>query len=938
MVLLCPPLPALCLPIPARCLPPPALCLPIPGRALRSTSARGRRGNVWTVASFQRIAWLAIVGVSLAWPADAPAVVLTVTSQRLDVANATQRWSCLRDGDGRIGILTSVRDDATDAPPWRPLFDGLRPLVEGADFDLHPEGWTVVEQSPSRAVILLTGKHPDHGYPWDARLEVDDRTTLVRLVVTCRLDRPIVLRDLEPQFALWMNRPSVKVALDQGPGSIDQGPAERQWGNSFPAAYLWEDGSEAALFVDGGALDWMSPRNLYRFRDCRVATFTDPPRGQTGLGLQVVKRNFHELAAGDIVWDVWIHAARAPEPTLPEALSRLMASFAPLHPSTAPPLVDRFTGRTPSWRTIAAGVDVDLRRRGIAWDDVPLGDAAWNDAPLFPEETVTSLRVATDYGLASSCDPARDRAHVADGWDFSTCHNGLGCWLGHDRIVPDADRRAFLREKLRGLRLFYDSSSGLIRHGTRIPPHVGDKEMAWQSLMFAIETARIWQTLERDDVDPAIGGIALAGTDGLVELAVANDHLFPQWFDPVTKLPLPQADQPELGVVFEPWQLGSYAWLLTEAHGIDGDPRRIKAAAAALTRLSDPRPWRVANARYDVTYDDPTSFPVTEIFGNAWGIAACCRLRAITGEDRYDAVGDAFLDTLLRLTPWYESALRDDPRDRAVRNAGLFRNHAGAFTGSPWENVEAALALSVRIRDDLLRDRVPRTPLLGLMNLQRVNAATFFPRCVPDAAQACPRLTDHPASSLPIEDAYTPEHGGLHGGLGRAVYMAGAAFAYERLFEALGLVDDPDLMLLNLDAVEGAEASLRGLERHFVLFNPTGDTRRVRLSIAPLPAGHYEVGIGAGNAILHTADDLRSGFFLDVAAGDHLLIAVRKGDAAADWDRLAADRRDADSLAAEWAALHRDLRRDGPSESLFLRRDAWRNARASFREGGAVPP
>jgi hypothetical protein len=34
--------------------------------------------------------------------------------------------------------------------------------------------------------------------------------------------------------------------------------------------------------------------------------------------------------------------------------------------------------------------------------------------------------------------------------------------------------------------------------------------------MFAIETARIWQTLDRDDVDPAIGGIALAGTDGLV--------------------------------------------------------------------------------------------------------------------------------------------------------------------------------------------------------------------------------------------------------------------------------------------------------------------------------------------------------------------------------------------------------------------------------------
>ena len=168
--------------------------------------------------------------------------------------------------------------------------------------------------------------------------------------------------------------------------------------------------------------------------------------------------------------------------------------------------------------------------------------------------------------------------------------------------------------------------------------------------------------------------------------------------------------------------------------------------------------------------------------------------------------------------------------------------------------------------------------------------------------------------------------------------MAGAAFAYERLFEALGSIDDPDLMLLNLDAVEGAEASLRGLERHFVLLNPTHDGRRAKLAIAPLPPGRYDVAIGADNAILHTADDLRSGVVVDIAAGDHRLITVRKRDAGSDWARLDADRRDADSLATEWAALHRDLRRDGPTGPLFDRRDAWRKARASFREGAAVPP
>ena len=61
---------------------------------------------------------------------------------------------------------------------------------------------------------------------------------------------------------------------------------------------------------------------------------------------------------------------------------------------------------------------------------------------------------------------------------------------------------------------------------------------------------------------------------------------------------------------------------------------------------------------------------------------------------------DHFLNSLLRMTYWYESALRDDPKDRSLRNAGLFRNHGGAFTGSPWETSEAYLAMTVRLKLD----------------------------------------------------------------------------------------------------------------------------------------------------------------------------------------------------------------------------------------------
>jgi len=870
--------------------------------------------------------WLA------AWGADALAVDLDVTPQRIEVTGSTQRWRCDRDPDGGFRLTTFVRG-RINSSEWNPLFDAGRPLVEGADFDLVPTEISVDQSDAARVVLLLGGRQAEHGFPWEARVAFDDRTPLVHLIVTCHLAVPITLRGLEPQLALWRRKPTVALALDQGPGSIDQGPAARQWGNSFPAAYLWDEGQEAALFIVGESLDWMSPRNLFRFRDCRAACLVDPARGQSGIGLQVVKRNFHELAASDVTFEAWIHAAAAPKPTKSEALARLTRLFGPLHPRHAQPLIDRLTGAPMSWGSIAEGVDGDLRRRGVVCDDVYLpAGSPWSDRPLFPEDVVARLPIATDQALGSSCDPARDRASVADGWDFSTCHNGLAGWLVHDRLHPDPARHAFLVAKTRGLRLFFDPDCGLIRHGTRHPPHVGDKEMAWQSLMFAIEAARTWQALERGDVDPAIGGILLLGADGLEEMAKANGHLLPQWFDPVTKRPLPQADQPDLGVVFEPWQLGSLAWLQTEAHRIDGDPKRLDDAVAAIERLFAPLRWQVSNPRYDVDYDDTTDYPVTEIFGNAWGVAACCRLRELTGDDRFDRFGDAFLDTLLRLTSWYESALRDDPRDRAVRNAGLFRNHAGAFTGSPWENSEVALALSVRIRHDLLRGASPREPLLALMNLQRVNAATFFPRCCPDEAQACPRLADHPAASLPIEDAYTPEHGGLHGGMGRSAYMAGAAFAYELLFAAAGTVDTGELMALNLDAIEGSEAALRGLARHLVVYNPLHERRQATLRPAPLPDGRYRVTIGTAPPLELSADDLGSGLSISVAAGGHLAVTIERLEADSDWSRLTADRQQADRLAAEWAALHRDLRRDGQTPAILGRRDAWRRALVAFRE------
>ena len=883
------------------------------------------------------LSWAAILGCLLPG-AVARGADFESNRERVAIESATQRWHACRDPDGTWRLRSEVRVPDSRGGAWRGLFDAGLPLVSGADFDLVAEEATAERVGPGRVRLRLSGRERKHRFGWEATVDLDDSTPLAHLRVECRLEAALVLRGLEPQFALWCRRPGVAMRLDQGTASIDTGSADTRWGNAFPAAWFWDDGVEAALFVVGESLDWMSPRNLYRFRDTRVAVIDDADAGRTGLGLRVVSRNFHELAAGTVSWEAWIDAAACPRPSRGEASGRLLRRFAPLHPAAAVPLVDRFTGAPASWSVIAAGVDADLRRRGIVWDEIELpAGAPWTDAPLFPEDAVTRFPVSTDYALRSACDPTRDRAKVADGWDFTTCHAGLGLWLVHDRLRPDALRRRFLDDKLRAMRLFLDADTGLIRHGTRVPAHVGEKEMAWQGLMNAIETARVWRMARPGARDPAIGGMALIGSDGLVDLARDTDHLLPQWYDAATKRPLPQADQPALGVVHEPWQLGSYAWLLTEARAIDGDPARLAEARTALERLFAPLTWRVTNARYDVAYEDPADWPVTEIFGNAWGVAACCRLEAIDGAGPWRERGDAFLDSLLRQTAWYESALRDDPRDRAVRNAGLFRNHAGAFTGSPWENAEAALALSVRLRADLLAGRPPREPLLGLCNLARTNAATFFPRCCPPEALACTRLADHPCTSLPIEDAYTPEHGGLHGGMGLAAYMAGSAFAWDLLFEALATADDTAVMVMNLDAIEGAEQALAGFTRHTLVHDPRGLPSRPRIVFRHLPPGRYRLSIDGVDAGEHSREALADGVPIAVAAGGHRLLTLGAVDAEDARAAFEQERREANRLATEWAALHRDLRRDGWSAGLESRRDAWRADRDRLRAAWGEP-
>jgi hypothetical protein len=845
------------------------------------------------------------------------------------IENATQRLAWKKNGTGRFLLTSCVRD----GDRWRVVFDGNAPLVEGSNFDLHPTVGDVVESTALAAVVELRGVHPSHGYEWSARFEAKPETSWIDCRVVCRLRKPIVLAKLEPQVVLWCNNDRDAVCVDQGPGSIYKA-VEHEWGNSFPAAYRWQDGAESAIFFDAGAMDWMSPRNLFRFRDCRVQSWIED--GRTGFGLRVVKRNFHELPAGEIAWSFSLHSAsRANRPTRLEALDRLIRLAGPRHPSKATPMRDRIAKEPANWTTIAHQVNENLMLQGVVWKDVAIpADAPWRDNPAFPEHTVSSLRVSTDYAVDSACDPATARKAVGDGWDFSTCNNYLAGWLAHNRLHASATRRSFLEEKVRSVPLFFDPNAQLFRHGTRHPRGLGPKEMSWQNFAFAIEVDKLRRVLAPRERDPALAGKFLRGADTLAEFARGVNYLFPQWFDPITKAPLVQGDEPELGIIKEPWQAGSYAWMMCSAHEISGDPRYLTEACSAVDRLFGGMRFRIKNARYDVDYTDPVDFPITEIFGNAWGVAAGMKLHALTGDARYLRASDDFLNSLLRLTYWYESNLRDDPRDGAVRSAALFRNHSGAYTGSPWENGEVYLALTARLRADFLRGLSPREPLLRMFNVFRRNAATFFPPTFAHAAQPCARVMDHAANYLPIEDTYTLEHGGRNGGMGRAAYMSGIAFWNEVMFEALAQSEDPEILVLNLDAIEGFGASVAAIERHFTVYNPTDVRKAIRVQLKKLSPGKHRVSTRVDGSSMQEeqidAGEDPVSVTVNLPAGRHALITVRVADSDKRLKELAASEAITNELSLRYKRLQ-IAAKGGMTESLQREKAAYLEEVQKFR-------
>lgn len=770
---------------------------------------------------------------ALSLTADSGRVVLTCGVQRL-------RFT-------RVGDIFRLSTDVQTKAGWEPLFDAERPLVQGSMFDLEPTRYTVTADTPQQKTLLFQGEHRAPRYPWSLRIVANRDSSLLHFTFTAQLPEALTLETPQPTIALWMRRKRPTFQLDQGPESI-YGSLGIPFNFGFPAAYLWDAGREAAVFFDLTSARWMQPDGIARFHDVRVETRSEA--GLSGLGLHCHKRTGSRLPAGELVVAFALH--QAPRPTKPtglEALDTLVRTFAPLHPSTSEP-----PPRGARWESLACATLTDL----TAPTTLARHTAPWHDSPLSLVPEQPTLVTHPAQVLA-------DPATVGQSWDFSTVNNHLTPWLLFARLHGASELLTLGLQKADSLPRFFDPKAHLIRHGTRQPLHLGDLEMCWQSFFFHAETCRAAQATPSEHFNPAVTGSFLRALTGLQTLAQKTGYVFPQWFDPYEKTPLVQNDIKALGVVREPWQGGSYAYLMLEGFARTGDSRWQAEARRALETLFERLEFRVTNTLYDRRYTDPATFPLTELFGNGYGALAAYRLYQQTRLPTFRRYARDFLNTLLRLTPWYED--ETDALSRALKSAGLFYPHGGAHVVTPWETSEAHLAIVGVLRHDTEHPLLPL--LLKLTNLNRVNALHFFPAHWPEALR---QRNPRPAGEqhFPIEPFYCLEGTGGHQGA-TAAYMAGLSLWNHWLYDALADTDDPTILVLNLAAFEGYEAALTGSERRLIVYNPGPQRTRFLLRLTHLSEGSYTLG---GRS--YSAEALLKGIPLTLDGGRHDYVTVRR--------------------------------------------------------------
>jgi hypothetical protein len=278
------------------------------------------------------------------------------------------------------------------------------------------------------------------------------------------------------------------------------------------------------------------------------------------------------------------------------------------------------------------------------------------------------------------------------------------------------------------------------------------------------------------------------------KLAHQYDYLFPIYYDVATLRAQGAGTNYAVG--------GLYAWAALIANRLTGDAKYRDEAQRAIRVL--------CTVPSDRLFHEPQEL--------AYGALAAAEL-GMRPQAEY------LLFEQLRMFYWYSDSSQANHDIRGMAQAA-----ASILYPAFKENVEAMLPWTGVMKRGLVFEA-----LLRFMDQQRRNNFYFFEKC-------SEHRSDVSMGFIPFENLGTLELGGQTGNVGKEIYGAGECLWMYLMFEALGLVSDRELMLVNLDLLDVFDAKeFAARQLNFILYNPTSEERRTTISIPPAKGGNVRI-------------------------------------------------------------------------------------------------
>lgn len=805
---------------------------------------------------------------------------------RIGIYNDFQKIEFIRNASGGYELKTYIRTDT-----WEEMFNSALPIIQGENFSNLPTEAKVTKDSAGEAAIELSGRNEAAEYDYKIVVEASGASPLIHFTISSNLERSILVKENEPKIMLWMDRqPEDLVTVYQEVPSY-QWVGDEQWNSCFPMAYVWTGGLESGIFFNIGAMDWFSFKlGVERFHNMQVRTTA--AEGRTGIGFDIRKAipSGKRIKEGAMIVDFYLYGRANPTaPARMDALGIAVDAFGECFPSDVSWASDQISpDQELTYQNVMNKTIEQLMLEDITYKITPFykvlqsQQGQWQDNPAFGENTVDNMIRRPSYAVGGALNPASNGKYdVINSGNWNTNNNTLIPWIGVERLYPDTAQKALIDIGYNGLKAYYDSVAQLIRSFESADNYIGNGvEFSFQNFLMGMETLQASEYRGPAEYDPAVAGKFLMGLAGSMGVARTNGYLFPQLFYAGTKEASVSLDEPRLGETTDVWTMAIYAYQMCMAYDFTKDEQYLEEAKKSTEYLFSGVQFTASNSVFTTTYTDPYDFPMNDVASSAWGVAAAQFLYRTTKDAKYLKYSDYFRNITLRLMVWFESSLRDDPKDQFIRSAGLMHVSPAAGTPCPWESIYSYMPMLLELKNTDVG--VPAL-LLNMFNQFRVNNFYFSGAAWdPSVISSAKYYQQHPANYLMSEDFYQAETQTSMGTWGPCVYMSNNVFYAYYMYEAFLSASDRDVMALGLDIVDGVSEMMEGIERNFLVYNPASVSKKTVLKFKHLNEGDYTITITRSGEKVRTytrsARQLQNGLNIRLDAGEYVNITATSSD------------------------------------------------------------